>query len=314
MTTNGVPVSPRPNRTSWYSITSPRSSVGGEGSSLPAVEIEEADINDAFEEEDLAVTPSFTQNTLKRESLGGEKDLGDVLASDGANAPSETVGEQPSDGGLSSGMVDIVLSDPAQSPSRNSPDHHEPKPRPMTLKRPALDDIQISPASPITPSIVLSRPPSTPADDDVPSNFVDVSLAQDNSPAKQPSPTRAIPKPIIVPPANVMTPNVQIVQGPNTPLPGSPLPGSRNSTSSPQPNGGPKPQLPGSASLPAAAGPSSVAATTHRPSRSKGISTQDVVSKTRPSHLPPKSKEEDLRHMKVWEEMMQKSRLAGNVS
>jgi hypothetical protein len=31
----------------------------------------------------------------------------------------------------------------------------------------------------------------------------------------------------------------------------------------------------------------------------------------RPTHLPPKNKTEDVRHMKDWEEMMEKSRVAG---
>ncbi|KAF8330808.1 rab-GTPase-TBC domain-containing protein [Cantharellus anzutake] len=49
-----------------------------------------------------------------------------------------------------------------------------------------------------------------------------------------------------------------------------------------------------------------------RPSSSiAGPSTlEKVVSKTRPSHLPPKQREEDLKHMRVWEEMMKRSREA----
>ena len=47
-------------------------------------------------------------------------------------------------------------------------------------------------------------------------------------------------------------------------------------------------------------------------SRSSGPSTfEKVVSKTRPPHLPPKHKQEDEKHNKEWEEMMQKSRMAG---
>lgn len=38
---------------------------------------------------------------------------------------------------------------------------------------------------------------------------------------------------------------------------------------------------------------------------------QKVLSKTRPSYLPPKPKTEDLKHIKEWEEMMQRSRTAG---
>ncbi|KAG9019120.1 hypothetical protein FRB90_006188 [Tulasnella sp. 427] len=300
MTTNGIPVSPHPSRTSWYSLTSPPASARPESSSFPAIEVEEADINDAFEEGDLGAPPPVKQNTLKRESLGGEQDFKDVLNGDSASETSQVSGARSSDGGLFRGMADVVLNDPVQSPSRNSPNIHQPRPVSRNLRRPDFEDIQISPASPMTPSIVLSRPPSPPAEDDIPSSFVDVSLAQESPSVKQPSPTRSVPKPIFVPPATSMVPNVQIVQGPNTPVP-SPRPGSRNSMSSPQP------QPSKSSPAPGTVGPSTA---TDRAKRAKGISTQDVISKTRPSHLPPKSKEEDLKHMKVWEEMMQKSRLA----
>lgn len=46
--------------------------------------------------------------------------------------------------------------------------------------------------------------------------------------------------------------------------------------------------------------------------RSSGPSTlQKVVSKTRPPYLPPKQKDEDEKHSREWEEMMQRSRLLG---
>lgn len=38
---------------------------------------------------------------------------------------------------------------------------------------------------------------------------------------------------------------------------------------------------------------------------------EKVISRTRPTHLPPKPREEDIKHQKDWEEMMQKSREAG---
>jgi len=50
----------------------------------------------------------------------------------------------------------------------------------------------------------------------------------------------------------------------------------------------------------------------HRPSRSVGPSALDkVISKTRPTFLPPKPKDEDLKHMADWEAMMKQSRLIG---
>jgi len=46
--------------------------------------------------------------------------------------------------------------------------------------------------------------------------------------------------------------------------------------------------------------------------RSSGPSVlQKVISKTRPTHLPPKPLEEDAKHQKDWEEMMRLSREAG---
>ena len=50
----------------------------------------------------------------------------------------------------------------------------------------------------------------------------------------------------------------------------------------------------------------------HRTSRSVGPSTLDkVISKTRPTFLPPKPKTEDLKHMADWEAMMKQSRAVG---
>ena len=49
-------------------------------------------------------------------------------------------------------------------------------------------------------------------------------------------------------------------------------------------------------------------------SRKTGTSAlQKVISKTRPTHLPPKPREEDIKHLKVWEDMMKKSRQAGEI-
>ncbi|TDL28056.1 RabGAP/TBC [Rickenella mellea] len=49
----------------------------------------------------------------------------------------------------------------------------------------------------------------------------------------------------------------------------------------------------------------------HRPTRSFGPSAlEKVISKTRPSFLPPKPKDEDNRHLADWEKMMKLSRLA----
>lgn len=50
----------------------------------------------------------------------------------------------------------------------------------------------------------------------------------------------------------------------------------------------------------------------HRSTKSAGPSMLDkVVSKTRPTWLPPKPRAEDMKHMKDWETMMKRSRAAG---
>jgi hypothetical protein len=38
---------------------------------------------------------------------------------------------------------------------------------------------------------------------------------------------------------------------------------------------------------------------------------EKVISKTRPSYLPPKSRFEDQKHLSDWERMMKQSRIAG---
>ena len=51
----------------------------------------------------------------------------------------------------------------------------------------------------------------------------------------------------------------------------------------------------------------------HRPSRSTGPTAfQKIVSKTRPHFLPPKNRQEDLKHLADWEAMMKQSRAAGD--
>ena len=50
----------------------------------------------------------------------------------------------------------------------------------------------------------------------------------------------------------------------------------------------------------------------HKATRSTGPSVLErVISKTRPSFLPPKSRDEDQKHLSDWEKMMKRSRAAG---
>lgn len=70
------------------------------------------------------------------------------------------------------------------------------------------------------------------------------------------------------------------------------------------------PTLPASHSLPATAFPPRSQA--HRQTKSSGPSAlEKVLSKTRPTFLPPKAKDEDNRHLADWEAMMKRSRAAG---
>lgn len=68
----------------------------------------------------------------------------------------------------------------------------------------------------------------------------------------------------------------------------------------------------GSGSRPASSSSSPPSSISHKPTRSVGPSVfERVVSKTRPSFLPPKSRDEDKKHLADWERMMKRSRAAG---
>jgi TBC1 domain family member 14 len=63
---------------------------------------------------------------------------------------------------------------------------------------------------------------------------------------------------------------------------------------------------------PASSSSSHPSTISHKPTRSVGPSVfERVVSKTRPSFLPPKSRNEDQKHLADWERMMKRSRAAG---
>jgi hypothetical protein len=74
----------------------------------------------------------------------------------------------------------------------------------------------------------------------------------------------------------------------------------------------PSPTLPPVAPSPAASSLPTGPSSGHRPTQSTGPSAlEKVVSKTRPSFLPPKSRDEDQKHLADWERMMKRSRAAG---
>ena len=65
-------------------------------------------------------------------------------------------------------------------------------------------------------------------------------------------------------------------------------------------------------SRPASSSSSPPSSISHKPKRSIGPSVfEKIVSRTRPSFLPPKSKDEDMKHLADWESMMKRSRAAG---
>ncbi|KAI0347719.1 RabGAP/TBC [Trametopsis cervina] len=71
------------------------------------------------------------------------------------------------------------------------------------------------------------------------------------------------------------------------------------------------PSLPTPSSATSNASTSTATGSKHRITRSAGPSMLDkVISKTRPTFLPPKPKAEDLKHLADWEQMMKKSRAA----
>lgn len=66
------------------------------------------------------------------------------------------------------------------------------------------------------------------------------------------------------------------------------------------------------ATFPHIAGPPAASAFRRQKARSMGPSMLDkVISKTRPTFLPPKPRAEDRKHMADWEQMMKRSRAAG---
>lgn len=67
--------------------------------------------------------------------------------------------------------------------------------------------------------------------------------------------------------------------------------------------------------LPSKLSTTSMPAHVRQPSRTSGPSAlEKVISKTRPAYLPPKPKDEDVRHLADWEKMMRQSRAAGTLS
>lgn len=156
------------------------------------------------------------------------------------------------------------------------------------------------PPLPITtdlPTVSVAEPPTPDEDGQV--AFVDVSL----SPAQnRASPFRSST------PIHTPRPSTSSIP-PDSPPQSARSTGSFHRQQSPHPSISSSPSLPLPASMAAAAPPYTGS---HRITRSAGPSTlEKVLSKTRPTHLPPKPKEEDNKHLRDWEDMMKASRVAG---
>ena len=68
-------------------------------------------------------------------------------------------------------------------------------------------------------------------------------------------------------------------------------------------------------SMPSHLGATGSKSPVHRQTKSTAgpSALEKVISKTRPTYLPPKQKDEDNKHLADWEEMMQRSRAAGEI-
>ncbi|KAG8930374.1 hypothetical protein FRC02_004291 [Tulasnella sp. 418] len=303
--------------TSWYRpAESPKSEGQSSNASITKVV---HDLDDAFDDREEDISTGFVVgHSLKRESVGGKIDVKAIIsppdfkveiAAAEEDFPPEIRGmiHIQGQGHGDRECVQRPNLSPASLTSSSSLGDQSRTQTPPNLRR--NSDIVEVPASPNTPSIVISRPPSP--TEHLQAEFMDVSLTPDVE-RKPPLPSRSpIPAPIIVPPLNNLS-NVEIIQTARSPPPTFGHT-STKSESSIVPNSQ-QPQtakLPPSTSEPQSISADASSSNQKRPRRATGLTnTQDVVSKTRPKHLPPKDREEDLKHLRVWKEMMEKSRLA----
>ncbi|CAE7134799.1 unnamed protein product [Rhizoctonia solani] len=129
------------------------------------------------------------------------------------------------------------------------------------------------------------------------------SYAQDPAPSTSPTP-KPYAKPTVISASVALTINTDIVSPTET----EPVSASDSAPpKTPTPDSAP-PRTPVPVS---SRGLAPEKAKTHRQARSVGPSMlEQVISKTRPTHLPPKNKVEDVKHMNEFNEMMERSRAA----
>jgi TBC1 domain family member 14 len=224
----------------------------------------------------------------------------------------------------------------SQGPS--PPMQHSPSPGSRSASNPPEDDVQSLDEVNLTSefSSVNLRSPSEPELDHSPfapkeygeepqTQFTDYPAVQIDLSQNHPEPIEVHVEAAVPPQASPTHPSVRSIS-PSTPPHDEQMSSSVTSSSSHPitPRSAQSTssiQIPSSPSLPTPSTAASnistntVSAVKHRATRSAGPSMLDkIVSKTRPTFLPPKPKAEDMKHQADWEAMMKKSRLAGESS
>ncbi|CEL54275.1 TBC1 domain family member 14 OS=Homo sapiens GN=TBC1D14 PE=1 SV=3 [Rhizoctonia solani AG-1 IB] len=166
----------------------------------------------------------------------------------------------------------------------------------LDMKNISLDDRQEDPSKPSPPAISVPIP-ITPERE----------YAYAQEPASTPTPTpKPYTKPTVLSASVALTVNTDVA-----PEPGLETPSQTDSAPPKTPTPDSAPPMTPVANGSTTPGSSPEKPNVHRQVRSVGPSMlEKVISKTRPTHLPPKNKVEDVKHLKEYEEMMERSRAA----
>ncbi|CAE6367749.1 unnamed protein product [Rhizoctonia solani] len=169
----------------------------------------------------------------------------------------------------------------------------------LDMKNISLDDRQEDPSKPSPPAISVPIP-ITPERE----------YAYAQEPASTPTPTpKPYTKPTVLSASVALTVNTDVA-----PEPGLETPSQTDSAPPKTPTPDSAPPMTPVANGSTTPGSSPEKPNVHRQVRSVGPSMlEKVISKTRPTHLPPKNKVEDVKHLKEYEEMMERSRAAGKL-
>ncbi|KAJ1302599.1 hypothetical protein OPQ81_002916 [Rhizoctonia solani] len=170
------------------------------------------------------------------------------------------------------------------------------------MKNISLDDRPEDMVKPSPPSasVAIPIPP-----------IQEYTYTQDPAPSTSPTP-RPYSKPTVISASVALTINTDIGSETESGINTGTEPASSVAPKTPTPDSAPpRTPVPPSDSSPEKPGLSPDQTKMHRQTRSVGPSMlEKVISKTRPTHLPPKNKVEDVKHLREYEEMMEKSRAA----